>query len=195
MEWARGITEYWQAGGWLLTPIALVAFGIWAYALRLREWLLSVMTSIEPLDPMQVHEAVRRDVLILKALTAAAPLLGLLGTVTGMVDLFMAVAGPGAEGATLVAGGISRALITTQFGLLAALPGVFGLLYIGRLRNRVDSVVRRQPESLVNREDQRHGCRTPGTEPRPTSLNGCRPDLRVRRLFIKDSDRQYVRSL
>lgn len=144
MDWVQGITEYWQAGGWLLVPIALVAWGVWAYALRLREWLLSVMTTTEPPDPVQVHEAVRRDVVILKALTAAAPLLGLLGTVTGMVDLFMAAAGPGAEGATLMAGGISRALITTQFGLLAALPGVFGLLYIGRLRNRVDSVVRRQ---------------------------------------------------
>lgn len=142
MEWVQGIAEYWRAGGWLLAPIALVAFGIWAYALRVRDWLLQVLAADEISDPVQVHEAVRRDVVALKALTAAAPLLGLLGTVTGMVDLFTAVAGPGAEGATLVAGGISRALITTQFGLLAALPGVFGLLYIGRLRSRVDSVAR-----------------------------------------------------
>lgn len=142
MQWVQGIGEYWQSGGWLLIPIAGVAFGIWAYGLRLREWLMQALVAAEVRDPVPVQEAVRRDVGILKALTAAAPLLGLLGTVTGMVDLFMAVSGPGAEGATLVAGGISRALITTQFGLLAALPGVFGLLYIGRLRNRVDSVAR-----------------------------------------------------
>ena len=144
MQWIQEIGLYWRAGGWLLAPIALVAFGIWAYVLRVREWLMQVMAAADVPDPAQVHDAVRRDVLALKALTAAAPLLGLLGTVTGMVDLFVAISGPGAEGASLVAGGISRALITTQFGLLAALPGVFGLLYIGRLRSRVDSVVRLQ---------------------------------------------------
>lgn len=86
------------------------------------------------------HRAwIQRDVGILKALTAAAPLLGLLGTVTGMVDTFMAVAQGGGEGASLVAAGVHTALITTQFGLLVALPGVFGLVQLGRLRTRLDS--------------------------------------------------------
>jgi len=84
-------------------------------------------------------DLVKRDLFILKALTAAAPLLGLLGTVTGMVDTFTAVARHGAEGAVLVASGISTALITTQFGLVAALPGVFGILHLGRLRTRLQS--------------------------------------------------------
>lgn len=73
-----------------------------------------------------------RETLILSSLVAAAPLLGLLGTVFGMVNTFQAVAGIGADTADLVAQGISQALITTQFGLIVALPGIFGVSYIKR---------------------------------------------------------------
>jgi len=73
-----------------------------------------------------------REMLILSSLVVAAPLLGLLGTVFGMIDTFQAVAYKGADTATLVAAGISQALITTQFGLIVALPGVFGLSYLRR---------------------------------------------------------------
>ena len=84
----------------------------------------------------------RREMVVLKGLTAAAPLLGLLGTVTGMVGMFMAVSDRGSEGAELVAEGIRTALITTQFGLAGALPGVFGLLHLSRLRERLQSAHR-----------------------------------------------------
>ena len=73
----------------------------------------------------------------LAALVAAAPLLGLLGTVFGMVETFDAVAGRSADAADLVAGGISQALITTQIGLVAALPGAFGLAHVIRLYRRL----------------------------------------------------------
>ncbi len=79
---------------------------------------------------------VERDLFVLKALTAAAPLLGLLGTVTGMVATFAAVAGQGTSDPGWIARGIRSALITTQYGLVAALPGVFGLLHLGRLRSQ-----------------------------------------------------------
>ncbi len=82
-------------------------------------------------------DSLKRDLFVLKALTAAAPLLGLLGTVSGMVDTFTAVSRHGADSAEMVARGISSALITTQFGLVAALPGVFGVLNLGRLRTRL----------------------------------------------------------
>jgi len=84
-----------------------------------------------------VWEMGAREMLVLAALTAAAPLLGLLGTVTGMVDTFSAAARLGQENAPRIAGGISSALITTQFGLLAALPGVFALTHLRRARHRL----------------------------------------------------------
>ncbi|MDR3090092.1 MAG: MotA/TolQ/ExbB proton channel family protein [Desulfobulbaceae bacterium] len=58
------------------------------------------------------------------ALAAVAPLLGLLGTVTGMIATFDVMAIFGAGNAKAMAGGISEALITTQTGLLVAIPGL-----------------------------------------------------------------------
>ena len=80
----------------------------------------------------------KREMLILSSLVTAAPLLGLLGTVFGMVATFQAVAQRGADTSSLVAGGISQALITTQFGLIVALPGVFGLSYLRRMYNQLE---------------------------------------------------------
>ena len=74
-----------------------------------------------------------RDLTILAVLTALAPLLGLLGTVMGMIDTFDAVAAIGGDTGARVADGISQALITTQFGLVVAVPGVFGLARLQRL--------------------------------------------------------------
>lgn len=78
----------------------------------------------------------RRDLGVLKALTVVAPLLGLLGTVMGMIVTFDAVAGSGGDTSRRVAEGVSRALITTQVGLVVAIPGVFGTLHLRRLLSR-----------------------------------------------------------
>jgi biopolymer transport protein ExbB len=78
-----------------------------------------------------VMTRVRRDLVVLAALTTAAPLLGLLGTVLGMIDTFRAVGGGGVT--ERMAGGISQALITTQFGLVIAIPGLFGMARLNRL--------------------------------------------------------------
>lgn len=68
-----------------------------------------------------------RDIRMMKICVAAAPLVGLLGTVTGMLTTFDALAtGAGGQKTMgMIAGGISEALITTETGLLIALPGLF----------------------------------------------------------------------
>ncbi len=58
-------------------------------------------------------------------LAAIAPLLGLLGTVTGMITTFDVMAIFGTGNAKAMAGGISEALVTTQTGLLVAIPGLY----------------------------------------------------------------------
>jgi biopolymer transport protein ExbB len=61
----------------------------------------------------------------IKIISVVAPLLGLLGTVTGMIDVFETMALFGTGDPKLMAGGISQALVTTVLGLVAAIPCVF----------------------------------------------------------------------
>ncbi|MEE4661335.1 MAG: MotA/TolQ/ExbB proton channel family protein [Halieaceae bacterium] len=65
---------------------------------------------------------IRKGLPIIKVLAAVAPLMGLLGTVTGMIGTFQAITLFGTGDPKLMAGGISQALITTVLGLLAAIP-------------------------------------------------------------------------
>jgi biopolymer transport protein ExbB/TolQ len=137
------LQTYWQAGGPLLAVLALLAFGIWAFFFRS---LGNLRHLAQLAGPAHLDEATeedwrrlsRRDLGILAALTAAAPLLGLLGTVLGMVNTFDAVSAPGIEPGRQIAAGIRQALITTQFGLLIAIPGVFGHARLQRLAQSVD---------------------------------------------------------
>lgn len=79
-----------------------------------------------------------RDLRVMKVCVSAAPLLGLLGTVTGMLVTFGALAsGSGGEKTMgLVAKGISEALITTETGLVIALPGLFFQHQLARRHKR-----------------------------------------------------------
>ncbi len=70
-------------------------------------------------------------------LATVAPLLGLLGTVGGMIGTFDAIAVFGTGNARAMAGGISRALITTQSGLFVSLPGLFMASLLQRRLGRV----------------------------------------------------------
>lgn len=74
-----------------------------------------------------VHRQIRklyRHIPTILVLAAAAPLLGLLGTVNGMVETFRIIGIYGMGNAQAMASGIKEALITTQAGLLVAIPGV-----------------------------------------------------------------------
>jgi biopolymer transport protein ExbB len=69
---------------------------------------------------------------VIGVLVAIAPLLGLLGTVTGMMTTFDVLAIFGTGNAKAMAGGISEALITTQTGLLVAIPGLAIKVFLDR---------------------------------------------------------------
>ncbi len=74
----------------------------------------------------------------LGTIAAISPLLGLLGTVIGMVKVFAAITVYGVGNPGVLAGGISEALITTAAGLSVAIPSLIGYRY---LRGRVDNLV------------------------------------------------------
>ena len=85
-----------------------------------------------------------RNLSIIAILAAVAPLLGLLGTVTGMITTFNVISIFGTGNARAMAEGISEALITTQSGLLVAIPGLFMSNYLARriawLENSLDEL-------------------------------------------------------
>jgi len=65
-----------------------------------------------------------------------SPLLGLLGTVIGVMDAFLGISATGSAGIEAVAPGIAEALITTAFGLVAAIPAAIAYNYFGARLNR-----------------------------------------------------------
>ena len=105
---------------------------------------------------LQVLSAVDRRLLVVNTLVAAAPLCGLLGTVTGILGMFSALAkGGGKAGMTGVANGMQEALITTQTGLTIALPGLFIALIVKSKRDEIAaSLVRLESLILTTRFPQ-----------------------------------------
>lgn len=76
-------------------------------------------------------------------LASVAPLLGLYGTVSGMITTFMVIATSGTGDAKALASGISEALITTQTGLVVAVPGLFLANFLRRRSNTLEDRIQR----------------------------------------------------
>jgi biopolymer transport protein ExbB len=113
--------------------------------------------SIEDTGRHVVHE-LERNLDTLGTIAAISPLLGLLGTVIGMVKVFTAITTHGVGNPTVLAGGIAEALITTAAGLTVAIPALIGFRYY---RNRIDALVVdmekeaiKLVEALHRRQDQ-----------------------------------------
>src|SRR6056297_1904419 len=73
---------------------------------------------------------------VIRALILITPLLGLLGTVTGMIEVFQVITDTGSSNARLMASGISKATIPTMTGLAVSLTGVFSINYLERKNSR-----------------------------------------------------------
>jgi biopolymer transport protein ExbB len=104
-----------------------------------------MLEAIEDAGRHVVHD-LERFLNTLGTIAAISPLLGLLGTVTGMIRTFKAITVVGVGNPAAMAGGISEALITTAAGLLVAIPALVAYRY---LRGRVDAlVIRMEKESI-----------------------------------------------
>ena len=84
------------------------------YAKRIRDQMIS-----------EVSNALEHNLLLIKTLIAICPLLGLLGTVTGMLNVFDIMAITGTGNARAMASGVSKATVPTMAGMVAALSGVY----------------------------------------------------------------------
>lgn len=109
--------------------------------------------SIEDVGRQVVHE-LERYLNTLGTIASVTPLLGLLGTVIGMIKVFSAIMTHGVGNPAVLAGGISEALITTAAGLSVAIPS---LMFYRYYRGKVDSLVLKMEEEALKIVDVMHG--------------------------------------
>lgn len=92
---------------------------------RIREAMISRMT-----------DKIQQNMDMIATLIAMCPLMGLLGTVTGMIEVFSVLATTGGGDAKQMAGGVSRATIPTMAGMVSAISGLFINTYLTRIAER-----------------------------------------------------------
>ena len=97
----------------------------------------------------------QRGILIIKVISVVAPLLGLLGTVTGMINTFQAITLFGTGDPTRMAGGISQALVTTQLGLYVAVPTVLLHTVVSGRSRGIIQVLQEQAAGIVAEQSER----------------------------------------
>ena len=96
--------------------------------------------------------ALQRGLGLLKLLAAVAPLLGLLGTVTGMILTFQSITLFGTGDPKLMAGGISQALVTTVLGLIVAIPLLFSHTLLASRSRTLIQILDEQSAGLIARQ-------------------------------------------
>lgn len=116
--------------------------------------------SIEEEASQVVHD-LEQFLTLLGTVAAVAPLLGLLGTVIGMIEVFADIQIAGAGNAQALAGGISKALITTAVGLTVAIPALVAHRYFQR---RVDELVVELEQKSLKLIEVVHGDREVSVE-------------------------------
>ncbi len=100
---------------------------------------------------------INRMLMFLKVIAVVAPLLGLLGTVVGMIVTFQAITLFGTGDPRLMAGGISQALVTTVLGLCVAIPTVFlHALAAGRARQLTEILEEQATGMVAEQAEKRH---------------------------------------
>ena len=102
-------------------------------------------------------ELVSRQVAFIGMLAAAAPLLGLLGTVMGMLETFESLSQRAQETATQVSGGVRFALVTTQAGLMVAIPAIFIIQWIKRVASARQQEMAHEELVATHREEAAAG--------------------------------------
>lgn len=154
----EGIQKFVNSGGPILVVIGILLLVMWTLIFE-RIWYLKTLLKTDVQSALnawqaradrkskrahQIREAlisqvsmkVDNNLQMIKTLVALAPLLGLLGTVTGMIKVFEILAMTGGGDAKSMASGVSQATIPTMAGMVAALSGVFGDTYLSRVTER-----------------------------------------------------------
>jgi len=98
-----------------------------------------------------------KGLLFIKVVGVVAPLMGLLGTVTGMIKTFQVITLYGAGDPKMMAGGISQALVTTVLGLVVAIPMVLLHTLVSGQSKKIINVLQSQSAGLVAQHSEKQG--------------------------------------
>jgi len=154
----EAIVKFMEQGGDVLYMILAVVFIMWVLIIE-RLWFFSLeyrkqksrvvdawedrterkswyAHKIRTAMISEITESLHAGVPLIKTLVALCPLVGLLGTVTGMIEVFDVMATQGSSNARAMAAGVSKATIPTMAGMVAALSGVFLATFIERKAKR-----------------------------------------------------------
>ena len=119
--WALIVERYWYF--WTTHPgLVKKAQSAWDARSDHRSWHAH---QIRNLLISEVKQETRRGIEMIKTMVAVAPLFGLLGTVTGMVEVFEVMAVTGSSNARAMASGVSKATLPTMAGMVASLSGLY----------------------------------------------------------------------
>lgn len=98
-----------------------------------------------------------KGLLFIKVISVVAPLMGLLGTVTGMIKTFQVITLFGAGDPKMMAGGISQALMTTVLGLVVAIPMVLIHTFVSGQSRKIINILNSQSAGIVAAHSEKHG--------------------------------------
>lgn len=101
---------------------------------------------------LQETPSLERFLTLIKIISTIAPLMGLLGTVTGMIAVFQQITVYGAGDPTIMAGGISMALMTTVLGIVAAIPAILMHSWVKSKADRIIHIMEEQATGIIARK-------------------------------------------
>lgn len=158
IDFLNAIRDFVETGGQVLLAIGILIFVMWLMILErifyysrghqqvkkaaLVDWQARADKSswraeqIRQAMISRVSIALGGRLPILQAMVALCPLLGLMGTVTGMIEVFDVMAISGTGNARSMAAGVSKATIPTMAGMVGALSGVFATTWLQRTAKR-----------------------------------------------------------
>ena len=158
IEFSHALRDFLETGGQVLLVIGILIFTMWLMILeRIFYFFRGHRTRVKDAlkrwqqreDKSSWHaEQIRQAMIsrvalnlggnlpVIKALVALCPLLGLMGTVTGMIEVFDVMAITGTGSARSMASGVSKATIPTMAGMVGALSGVFAATWLQRTTRR-----------------------------------------------------------
>jgi len=158
LDITESVTIFMQRGGPVLTIIAMLLLVKWSLVFEriwylntthkanvkntLAEWNARSDTkswSAHQIRTMMISKIsldLRGSMPIIEVLVTICPLLGLIGTVTGMIEVFFMLAVTGGGDAKSMAGGVSKATIPTMAGMVGAISGIFAANYLSAKMDR-----------------------------------------------------------